>query len=133
MDKRHPACVTVGSVKPGRLTLIIVQGATFRRRFVWKAPRTVGGQPQARDLTGCAGRAQVRVGDRVALTFDSAPGADGTITFGADGVIELVADADVVARATAGSGSWSLEVQEPAGDRVVLLQGQATIQREITR
>lgn len=121
-------------MKPGRLTLTIVQGATFRRRFVWKTRAAAGATPQPLDLSDYTGRAQMRVNGTAVLTFDSTPGpdVDGSIAFGSDGSIELLADADTVSAVAHGSGDWSLEVQPPVGDRDVLLMGQLTILEEVT-
>lgn len=122
-------------MKPGRLDLVIEQGGTFRRRFVWKRKATPTAIPRPRDLTGAIARSQIRVNGNPVLTFDSDSGAspDGTITFGdADGWIELLADDDVVSAVTPGSGVWSLEVKPSGEDRVVLLKGDVTILAEVT-
>jgi hypothetical protein len=117
-------------MKPGRVSLTIVQGATFRQRFLWKAPVVQGGPAVPKDLTSWTAKAQVRINGRVALTFDT---TDATIVCGSDGTIELHAAAAVVSAAKAGAGTWSLEMQPPAGgDRVVLLAGPVTIVQEVT-
>lgn len=120
-------------MKPGNLHLTIIKGGVFRQRLTWKAPPAEGGDPAPLNLTGYTGRAQIRVGGRAVLTLDSAGGADGTITFDAAGGIELYAPAAAVSAATAGAGVWSLEVEPPGGDRIVLLSGGVTITAEATR
>lgn len=116
-------------MKPGRVSLTIYQGGTFRQRFVWKTPNDQG-VLEPRDLTGYAARSQIRINGRDVLTFDS---ADDSVTLTADGVIELLASADDVSAAATGSGSWSLEVDVPGGDRIVLLAGPVTLMQETTR
>ena len=120
-------------MNPGRLALVVRQGETFRRRFIWKAPLTAGATPTPKDLTGWSARSQVRVDGVVQLTFDSAGGVDGTITLGADGTIELLASESTVNTKRAGSGAWSLKLTPPVGDSIVLIEGAATIREEITQ
>lgn len=121
-------------MKPGSLSLTIIRGATFRRRLIWKAPPAPGQAPQPLDLTGYTGRAQVRVAGVAVLTLDSdaSTAPDGTITFAADGSIELYATDTVASGLPMGHGAWSLEVQPPGGDRDVLLAGHVTITGEPT-
>lgn len=115
-------------MKAGRVALTVTQGTTFRRRFTWKAPVVVNGPQVAKDLTGWQARAVCRVGELRVLRFTT---DDGSIVLGEDGTITLLAPPSRTAAATAGTGTWGLDVISPVGDRDTLLLGPVTILSQV--
>lgn len=114
--------------------LVIGQGATLTRSFVWK---DANGVPIP--LTDFIARMQVRE------DFDSTPkildissdvvdGQDGTLTITeAAGRITLVVPADRTADLDFEEAVWDLEVESPAGEVTRLVQGPAMLDREVTK
>ncbi len=114
---------------PAKLKLTIYQGATFRKRLVWKSP---SGTPI--DLTGCTARMQVRAEVESAVVLLNLTTENGGITLGgATGVIELLSAPTETATMEWDGGVWDLEVAHPNGDVTRLAQGSISVSPEVTR
>jgi hypothetical protein len=118
---------------PARLDLTIYQGATFRKKLVWK----VGGVPV--DLTGCYANMYVKehIDSPTATLIMDNSGSPGSqlahlITGGNTGEIEMFVDHTRTRYVTIKKGVYDLEVDLPSGDRVRLLQGDVYVDREVT-
>ncbi|MFW6032457.1 MAG: hypothetical protein ACOCTI_03690 [Phycisphaeraceae bacterium] len=116
-------------IKPVEIPLTLYQGATFDKRFTWKA----GGDPV--DLTGCQVRAQVRRHLRATetlldMTLDN---DQAKLHDPAAGRFGLYLDATTTAELAFSSGVYDLEVEFPDGTVVRLLSGDVTLDREVTR
>lgn len=113
-----------------KFRLEIDQGATFRRRFVWKT----GTPPVPVDLTGCTARMQIRpdiTSDEVLVELTT---ENGGITLGdADGTIDLYISAEDTAKVEAAIGVYDLELVTADGDVDRVLSGTVTISPEVTR
>lgn len=115
--------------KPAKIKLTIYQGATFRKRLVWKAP---DGTPI--DLTGCTARMQVRSEVESAVVLLNLTTENGGITLGgATGTIDLLSADDETAAITWDGGVWDLEIAHPGGDVTRLAQGSISVSPEVTR
>lgn len=116
---------------PAKLNLTIYQGATFRKRMVWKVKKT--GVPV--DLTGCTARMQVREEIESPIVLLSLTTENGGIALGGvDGTVDLyLDDGDTEAIKSWQSGKWDLEVVHPGGDVTRLVQGSISVSREVTR
>lgn len=109
--------------------LTIPQGATFRRQFAW----SVGGL--APDLSTWSAHMQIRrhpASETVLADLTSE--ADGGITLGADGTIEVLLTAAQTAELPATRGVYDLRLTQPAGGDVVpFLTGLCIITPAVTR
>lgn len=106
--------------------LQIDQGATFRRALRWLR------QDAPVNLTGYTARMEIRdkVGGTVLHRLDTANG--GITLGGADGTIMLHIAADVSAAWSWRTGAYDLELVEPTGDVIRLVQGGVQISPEVT-
>jgi hypothetical protein len=107
-----------------RLTLD--QGATFRRVFRWLKE----GEPV--DLSGFTARMEIRdkVGGRLLHRLDTANG--GISLGGAEGTVILHVPADVSSAWTWRTGTYDLELVQPTGEVIRLVQGGVQINPEVT-
>ena len=114
---------------PAKLKLTIYQGATFRKRLVWKAPN---GTPI--DLTGCTARMQVRSEvESVTPLLELNTAGGGIALGGAGGTIDLYVSDENTALVTWESGVWDLEITHPSGEVTRLAQGSISVSPEVTR
>ena len=108
--------------------LTIEQGATFSQLVTYKESGV------AVNLTGYTARMQVRSTLESASTVVELTTANGRITLGGSaGTITLTVSATDTAALTAGRGVYDLELVSGSGIVTRLLQGVATISRNVTR
>jgi hypothetical protein len=108
--------------------LTIEQGATFSQLITYKD----NGVPVS--LTGYTARMQVRATLESASTLVELTTANGRIALGgAAGTITLTISATDTAALTSGRGVYDLELVSGSGIVTRLLQGVATISRNVTR
>jgi hypothetical protein len=110
--------------------LAISQGATFRKRYVWKT-----GKPRVPvNLTGATARLQVRsnvVATTVLLELTTSNG--GISLGGTDGSIELFLSPSATTAIPWSLGVYDLFVYMPSGDTVHLIGGTVYIQKTSVR
>ena len=108
--------------------ILIEQGATYSQVVTYKESGV------AVNLTGYTARMQVRSTLESATTVVELTTANGRITLGgAAGTITLTISATDTASLTAGRGVYDLELVSGSGIVTRLLQGVATISRNVTR
>jgi len=108
--------------------ILIEQGATFSQVITYKDNGV------AVNLTGYTARMQVRSTLESATTVVELTTANGRIALGgAAGTITLTISATDTAGLTAGRGVYDLELVSGSGIVTRLLQGVATISRNVTR
>lgn len=111
----------------GIYNIVIEQGATYRRRLVWK----INSNPV--NLTGYSARLKVRTVPRGMLVLSLTTDVDGGITLGTtDGVIDLALSATQTALLNAGKYGYDLELVSAGGDVTRLVKGTFTISPEVT-
>lgn len=118
---------------PARLDLTIYQGATFRKKMVWK----VGGVPV--DLTGCYAKMDIKEHINspsaiIGLGSNTGPGTElaHLVLGGTTGEIQMFIAHTRTRYITIEKGIYDLEVDLPSGDRVRLLYGDVYVDREVT-
>jgi hypothetical protein len=108
--------------------ILIEQGATFSQVITYKEAGV------AVNLTGYTARMQVRATLESATALIELTTANGRIALGgAAGTITLTISATDSAALTAGRGVYDLELVSGSGIVTRLLQGVATISRNVTR
>ena len=108
--------------------ILIEQGATYSQLVTYKEAGV------AVNLTGYTARMQVRSTLESATTVVELTTANGRIALGgAAGTITLTISATDTAALTAGRGVYDLELVSGSGIVTRLLQGVATISRNVTR
>jgi tRNA threonylcarbamoyladenosine modification (KEOPS) complex Pcc1 subunit len=108
--------------------ILIEQGATFSQVITYKESGV------AVNLTGYTARMQVRSTLESATTVVELTTANGRIALGGTaGTITLTISATDTAGLTAGRGVYDLELVSGSGIVTRLLQGVATISRNVTR
>ena len=108
--------------------ILIEQGATYSQLVTYKESGV------AVNLTGYTARMQVRSTLESATTVVELTTANGRIALGgAAGTITLTISATDTASLTAGRGVYDLELVSGSGIVTRLLQGVATISRNVTR
>ncbi|MDH1476779.1 hypothetical protein N5F13_19960 [Comamonas thiooxydans] len=118
---------------PAKVKLLILQGATFRKRLRWSSP---SGVPI--DLTACTARMQVREEKSsptvlLSLGTTGAPDTGLIVLGGVDGTIDLSVSAEITAAIDWTSGVWDLEIIMSNGDVVRLAEGSVSVSAEVTR
>lgn len=115
---------------PAKLKYTIYQGATFRKRLVWKA-----GTPKVPvDLTGCTARMQVRAEVESPDFLLELTTANGGITLGgAAGTVDLYVSDETTSAITWTSGVFDIEIEHPSGEVTRLAQGSVGVSPEVTR
>lgn len=114
------------TINPGRYDLLLREGGTYRRTFVW----TIDDTPV--DLSGCAVVATLRTstaatGDPLLELTDG----DGLTVDGAAGEIALhISDEQTADNLR---GAWDLKIEWPGGDETYLLSGRVTWRKAVTR
>lgn len=113
---------------PGRYHLNVYQGATFDKTFTWK-----DSDGNLVNLTGYTARAMVREDiDDVEPVMEFNTGGGGITLGGALGTIRLQVSATDTASLTWDEGLWDLELVSAGGVVTRLLEGPATLHREVT-
>jgi hypothetical protein len=108
--------------------ILIEQGATYSQSITYKDNGV------AVNLTGYTARMQVRATLEAASTLVELTTANGRIALGgAAGTITLTISATDTAALTSGRGVYDLELVSGSGIVTRLLQGVATISRNVTR
>lgn len=108
--------------------ILIEQGATFSQVITYKESGV------AINLTGYTARMQVRATLEAATALIELTTANGRITLGGSaGTITITISATDSAALTAGRGVYDLELVSGSGIVTRLLQGVATISRNVTR
>lgn len=122
-------------IAPIRMDLIIIQGATWRQTFIWKA-----GDSEALalpvDLTGCTARTQLRETFAAPTAFVSLTTENGGIALnGTPGEITLMLSATASAALPnlVKPARWDLEIVWPSTEVTRLFEGKVTIDLEVTR
>ncbi|WP_270175218.1 hypothetical protein [Diaphorobacter sp. ED-3] len=114
---------------PAKLKFTIYQGATFRKRLMWKAP---DGTPI--DLSGCTARMQVRAEVESPTVLLSLTTENGGLTLGgAAGTVDLYVSDEDAGAITWDAGVWDLEIVHPSGEVTRLAQGSIAVSPEVTR
>lgn len=109
--------------------LNIDQGTTFRITFRWEA----GEPPTPVDLTGCSALMHIRARVRDALPAVVASTANGKLTLGASGNIDLVLTVADTTLLTMKEGVYDLEVTMANGDVERLVSGKVFVSPQVTR
>jgi hypothetical protein len=114
--------------KPLRRNLVIYQGATFRKHWIWKA----GGVPV--DLAGCAGRMQVRpkIESSIALLKLTTENERMVLTATGD-IILRCAPAVTESLNFRKPAVYDLEIEFPDGTVCRRFYGTVTLSFEVTR
>jgi hypothetical protein len=115
---------------PGKLTLTIYQGSTFRR--VVRLADDAGG---AIDLTGATARMHVRAAITDTATLLELTEANGRalVTDAVGGEITLLVSAADTALLTFTTGVYDLEIEYSDGTVDRVLYGKVTLSKEVTR
>ena len=113
-------------IRPGKLDLLMLQGATFTYQLTWTA------DDQPVDLTGFEARMQVRPNTRSDTVIIEFTDVDGITLGGEEGTILLSADADTTAGLPSGKYVYDLEL-DSGGEVTRLVEGSFTIDAEVTR
>ena len=115
--------------------LVIKQGATFRKTFVYKAGTTVANAVPV-DLTGWTARSQMRPTYASATVWAEWTTANGGLTLQAEGnlgQIDMFSDAQLTQNMPAASGVWDLELVSPTGEVLRIIEGDSQVTPEVTR
>lgn len=113
----------------GKYNITIEQGATFVLPITWK-----DGSDQPVNLTGYTARMQVRQYKDSTTTLANVTTENaGIVLGGAAGTVTVTITATQTAAMPAVEGFYDLELVASTGAVVRLLQGSATISREVTR
>ena len=113
---------------PQTLDLLIPQGATFSRVILWKADNANV------NLTGYTARMQLRTSAEAIATLEDLTTENGGITLGGTaGTITLSLTATETAALPATRAVYDLELISSGGVVTRLVEGVATITRNITR
>ncbi len=111
----------------------IRKGATNTRTYVWSAGQP---DPVPVDLSGYTARMQIRETYDAAsavLSITDVLSADGIVTLGVDGSIEIKLDPDSTAALTITKGVYDLELVSAGGDVKNFVGGKVSILPEATR
>lgn len=114
-------------------TLVIEQGATLRRSFIYKTGTTVANATPF-DLTNFTARSQVRptfVSNTIWAEWTTENG--GLTLHGASGKIDMYSSASLTANMPAQTGVWDIELVSPTGEVIRMLEGPAEVTPEVTR
>lgn len=113
-----------------RHRLLIEQGATFRKHFLWTDAANV-----PIDLTNCTARLQMReCVDSPDVLLELTTENGGIALGGTAGTIDLLVEDAATSALTWDTGVWDLEIQFGVlGDVVRLLQGGVVVSKEVTR
>lgn len=113
-----------------RLKLCIDQGATFRRKLVWKT----GDPAQPVNLNGYSARMQIRASLTSPTVLHELTTGNGGITLGGvSGEVDLHIPASVTTAFDWVAGVYDLEMIAPNGDVRRLIEGAVQVSREVTR
>lgn len=117
-----------------KMKLEINQGATFRKKFVWKVAGDDGADPVAVDLTGYTAKMQVRATVEATAVLVELSTTNSRITLGGTtGEIELYLSPAVTDAFTWKSGVYDLELTSASGEIERLLAGAVTVVPGVTR
>jgi hypothetical protein len=115
--------------KPAKLKFTIYQGATFRKRLIWRDSAGV-----AINLTGCTARMHIRAKQADATPLLTLTTENSRITLGGiAGTTDLFISDDDTTAITWTAGVWDLEIEHPAGDVTRLAEGSIAVSKEVTR
>lgn len=107
--------------------LKIKQGATYRKKYVWSA----GGTPV--DMTGWAGRMQIRLETNSKDFIAELTTENGGITLNALGEIHLYINDSDTSQFKFEEAVYDLELVQPNGDVIRRLEGGVSLSVEVTR
>lgn len=110
--------------------LVIEQGATFKKRFTWKA----GTPPVAIDISNYLGRMQIKDKKGGASIIDLTEANGRVIRDGSNGIIDLLISAtDTEALTFTGTAFFDLELEEQTTGFVRrLVEGKVKLSTEVT-
>ena len=113
-----------------RMSLVIPQGSTLRRRFELKNP-----DGTAMDLTGYSARMQYRSAHNAGTALLDASVANGRVTMHpAHGAFEVVVPASVTQALTAPArGVFDVEITSAGGEVYRIVEGDVRVSPEVTR
>lgn len=113
-----------------KVKLTIDQGATFRKRFVWKS----GSPATPVDLTGYKARMQIRAEVESPEALLTLTTENGGITLGGvTGEIDLYVSAVVTTGFDWTDGVYDIELVTPNGDVIRRIAGTVVVTPEVTR
>ena len=113
-------------ISPGRLDLVMYQGATFTYSLTWTA------DDEPVDLRGFEARMQVRPSTRSDVVIVEFTDVEGITLGGLEGTVVLSADAETTAGLPSGKYVYDLEL-DSGGEVTRLIEGSFTIEAEVTR
>lgn len=118
-------------ITPAHEDIIIYQGATYFRRYTWKT----GDPATPVDLTGATLRMQVRETKHsdIPLLSLSTGGSGITVTDAANGKFTVRAEAAQTDALSFTTGVYDLEIKLADGTVTRLVEGSATLSRQVTR
>lgn len=117
------------TIEPVTYHLTIYQGASFSQNMIWQDQ-----EEEPIDLTGYTARMMARASLGATSPFISLTTENGGITLGGDeGTILLAMTAAQTEALTESVGLYDLELVAPGGGVVRLLQGNITVNKEVTR
>lgn len=108
--------------------LRITVGDDFEKRYYYKP----GTPPVGFDFTGCTARLQIRPNLAGAAVIDLTT-ANGGITLGADGAIDIYISKTLTSALTLKLGIWALEITFTNNRVRTLIEGQVSVSPEIVR
>jgi len=113
----------------GKLNLTIQQGATFRKRLVWR-----GSNKSPVNLTGYEAKLQARATATDPAVLFELSTRNGTIKLGgSNGAIELLFSDEATAQLQFDRGVYDLFLYAPNGDALRLLEGSVRLVRGVTK
>jgi len=115
--------------------LVLQQGATFRKTFVYKAGTNASNAVPV-NLNGWTARSQIRPTYSSSTVWAEWTTENGGLTLqsgGNTGQIDLYSSASLTQNMPAATGVWDLELVNPSGDVIRILEGDAQITPEVTR
>lgn len=113
----------------GKHDIYIEQGATWQMLVTWQTP-----DQTPIDVTGFKGRMHIRLNANSCTIEADLTTENGKIVLGGTaGTVQLVLTAAQTSELTLVNGVYDLELESPTGVVTRLLQGNVTVDREITR
>jgi hypothetical protein len=115
-----------------RIDLQQDQGATFKKRFIWKTDTAT---PTPVNVTGYTGRMQIRPSIDSATVIKELTTTNGGVTVGgADGYVDLyMSDEETALIAAPATYRYDLELESPTGEVTRLVEGKLKFRPEVTR
>ena len=115
-----------------RIDLVHDQGATFRKRFIWKTDTAT---PTPVDITGYSARMQIRPTiDATSVIKELTTSNGGVLLGGENGHVDLyMSDEETAAITAPATYRYDLELESPDGEVTRLVEGKIKFRPEVTR